>query len=323
MEEVSKINELFQTQLKDRLKGLEKLRISVIFMTILLIIAIIVFFAIGYIIAEQNNMTFFYIWVGISIISAGTIGYFISKKKKAYRHQYKTTVVTEIIRLIDPTWEYHYDQCISPADYHQSELFRPECDRYTGDDLVHGNIDKTDFMFSELHTQYKTYTTDSQGRRQEKWVTIFKGIFIHADFNKFINGKTFVQPDKAERLLGKLGQMFQKISTKGELIKLENPEFEKMFVVHGSDQIESRYILTPTMMEAMVAIQKKYSRPISYSFIGSRVYCAMSFTKGLFEPRMMRSGVKLSDIEEMHDLFKIIEVIIKEMNLNTRIWTKE
>lgn len=322
MEDVNKINELFQTQLKDRLKGLEKLRKSVILFTLGLVVGIVLFIVVGGLLSEVNN-TVLYIWIGLFVISIGLFGSLISKRKKAYYHQYKTTVVSEIIHLIDPTWEYHYDQCISPADYHQSELFRQECDRYMGDDLVLGNIDKTDFMFSELHTQYRTYRTDSQGRRHEEWVTIFKGIFIHADFNKFINGKTFVQPDKAERLLGRFGQMFQKISTKGELIKLENPEFEKMFVVHGSDQIESRYILTPTMMEAMVAIQKKYNRPISYSFIGSRVYCAMNFTKGLFEPRIMSSGVKISDIQEMHDLFKIIEVIIKEMNLNTRIWTKE
>jgi hypothetical protein len=49
----------------------------------------------------------------------------------------------------------------------------------------------------------------------------------------------------------------------------------------------------------------------------------MSFTKDLFEPRIMSSGIKFSDIDGMYDLFKIIEVIIKEMNLNTRIWTKE
>ncbi|MEI6089218.1 MAG: DUF3137 domain-containing protein [bacterium] len=322
MEDVNKINELFQTQLKDRLKGLEKLRISVILFTMLLVLAIVVFIVVGYLLSEVNN-TVLYIWIGIFVLSIGLFGNLISKRKKAYYHQYKATVVAEIIRLIDPTWVYHYDQCIGRTDYHQSELFRQECDRYMGDDFVYGNIDKTDFQFSELHTQYKTYSTDSQGRRHEQWVTIFKGIFMHADFNKFIGGKTFVQPDKAERLFGKLGQMFQKISSKGELIKLENPEFEKMFVVHGSDQIESRYILTPTMMEAMVAIQKKYSRPISYSFIGSRVYLAMSFTKDLFEPRIMSSGVKITDIQEMYDLFKIIEVIIKEMNLNTRIWTKE
>ncbi len=42
----------------------------------------------------------------------------------------------------------------------------------------------------------------------------------------------------------------------GELIKLENPEFEKIFSVYGSSQQEARYVLTPTMMEAIVNVYK-------------------------------------------------------------------
>lgn len=59
-----------------------------------------------------------------------------------------------------------------------------------------------------------------------------------------------------------------------------------------------------------------------FSFIGERVHCAVSFSKGLFEPRVSKSGVKFSDVEEMYCLFSLIEIIIHEMNLNTRIWTK-
>lgn len=59
-----------------------------------------------------------------------------------------------------------------------------------------------------------------------------------------------------------------------------------------------------------------------FAFIGERVYCAIEFDKGLFEPRVMKSGVKFSDVEEMYCLFGLIETIIHEMNLNIRIWTK-
>ncbi len=59
-----------------------------------------------------------------------------------------------------------------------------------------------------------------------------------------------------------------------------------------------------------------------FSFIGERVYCGVDFNKGLFEPRIRKSGVNFDDIEEMYHLFGLIETIITEMNLNTRIWTK-
>ena len=130
-------------------------------------------------------------------------------------------------------------------------------------------------------------------------------------------------PDTAERLLGKFGQKIQEISGPCELVKLENPDFEKLFAVYSTSQIEARYVLTPVMMESMVNISKKYGRKMYFSFNGERVYCAIKFNKALFEPRIRKSGVNFNDVEEMYHLFGLIETIIQEMNLNTRIWTKE
>ncbi len=107
-----------------------------------------------------------------------------------------------------------------------------------------------------------------------------------------------------------------------ELVKLENPEFEKVFSVYGSSQQEARYIITPVMMEAMVQIYRLYRRKMSFSFIGANVYCAIPMYRNNFEPKFWRR-VKYRDVEAMFFLFSLIETIIREMNLNTRIWTKE
>jgi hypothetical protein len=244
------------------------------------------------------------------------------KKKKIYRTRFKNEVVREIIKAIDPSWHYDSDQCISNHEYNQSDLFRQSLDRYKGDDFISGSIDKTDFKCSELHTQYKTVTTDKNGGTKETWHTVFKGLFFHADFNKEIKGKTYIEPDTAERLLGKFGQSLQ-TSQKGKLVKLENPEFEKIFAVYATDQTEARYILTPTIMEALVTIYKQYKRKMYLSFIGSRVYVAMRFSQDLFEPKIYKSGVKFEDVEFMYNLFLMNATIIHELNLNTRIWTKD
>ncbi|MCP4459206.1 MAG: DUF3137 domain-containing protein [Cytophagales bacterium] len=241
---------------------------------------------------------------------------------KKYRIAFKKDVVSQIVHLIDETWGYESTNHISESYYHSSKLFTKRADRYKGDDFVSGGIDKTAFQFSELHSEYKTTSTDSKGNRKTHWHTIFKGLFFHADFNKHLAGETLVLPDTAQRLFGKLGQSLQKMSGRGKLVKLENIEFEKEFVVYGADQIEPRYILTPVMMAKMLALVKKYGHVMHFSFIGSRVYCAMSVSKDMFEPRLFSSGVRFEDVQKMHDYFSFIEVIIQEMNLNTRIWTK-
>jgi hypothetical protein len=326
------LQSLFENELKDKLAGLEGLRKSVARRILggiaLIALPIIIGIAVFVYIDSNINMSMDGLakvlpFIIIAFIITGIVLLILNiKKKKEYRRRYKIEVVCEVVKAIDSEWSYAPDDRITQSEYYSSDLFRKNFDRYKGDDLISGSIEKTDFRCSELHTEYKEVTHDKDGKRQEHWVTIFKGLFFHADFNKNILAKTYVEPDTAERLLGKFGQKFQ-MSSKGKLVKLENIEFEKTFAVYSTDQTEARYILTPAIMEALVNIYKMYKRRMYLSFIGSRVYVAMSFKKDLFEPKIFTSGVKYSDVEFMFNLFMMNATIIHELNLNTRIWTKE
>ena len=319
----NELKSLYETRLKGKLSSLESTRKKILnryFFTFLLLAGLV---AGNYFLINLNPHVA--LIVTSVVISAAFLIYFVyqtSKQKKSYRETFKSGVVTELVKLINPDWQYMFDYCMSQESYQQSGLFPHHYDRYEGDDFVTGKIEMTDFQFSELHTQYKQVTYGSKGQRQEHWVTIFRGLFMHADFNKNFSGITYVLPDTAERLLGSFGQSLQKLSGRGQLVKLENPEFEKLFVVYSSDQVESRYILTPTMMEAMVNLYRRFGGEIYFSFVGSRVYFANSINEALFEPNIFRSGINFSDVEEMYDLFEMITVLIQELNLNTRIWTK-
>lgn len=315
---------LYETQLKEKLGALESTRKKVLNRYLFSFLILVGLLAGNYLLISLNPHEA--LIVMSILISAAVLIYFVYKtsgQQKKYRITFKSGVVAEVVKLINPGWQYLYDYCMSQESYQQSGLFPHHYDRYNGDDFVTGQIDKTDFQFSELHTQYKQVTYGSKGQRHEHWITIFRGLFMHADFNKHFSGITYVLPDTAERLFGTFGQSLQKLSGRGQLVKLENPEFEKLFVVYSSDQVESRYILTPTMMEAMVNLYRRFSGEIYFSFVGSRVYFANSFNTALFEPNIFRSGVNFSDVKEMFDLFSMISVLVQELNLNTRIWTKE
>ncbi len=314
----------YETTLKEKLVELETIRKKILRRYGLgaLLLGSLTF--LNYYLVSLNLPQYIFI---ISIAASGTGGlwyiFVTYNQKSEYRNNFKSNVVAQIVKLYNPEWQYRFDSSISQKDYERSRLFPQHCDRYTGDDLVTGEIEKTDFQFSELHTQYKQVTYGSKGQRQEHWVTIFRGLFMHADFNKNFSGTTYVLPDTAERLLGSFGQSLQKLSSRGDLVKLENVEFEKLFVVYSSDQVEARYILTPAIMEAMVDLAKRFGRSVFFSFVGSRIYFARSFSEPLFEPNLFRSGVNYSDLKEMFELFGMISVLVQELSLNTRIWTKE
>lgn len=124
-------------------------------------------------------------------------------------------------------------------------------------------------------------------------------------------------------MFGGFGKMLQSMNIfRGQLIKLEDPEFERMFAVYGDDQIEARYILSTSLMERMLNFRKDTGKAIQFSFVGSKIYIAIPYTKKLFEPKIFNT---LLDFEPVHKYFKDLQLaigVVEELNLNTRIWSK-
>ena len=144
------------------------------------------------------------------------------------------------------------------------------------------------------------------------------------DFNKHFKGRTVVLPDTAEKLFGGLGKLFQSWNIgRGELVKLEDPEFEKEFAVYGNDQVEARYILSTSLMKRIVDFKRKTGKKIFLSFVGSRVFVAVSFRKDLFEPKVFSTVLAFEPIQEYFEDLQLAIGIVDDLNLNLRIWTKE
>ncbi|THB74667.1 MAG: DUF3137 domain-containing protein [Gammaproteobacteria bacterium] len=251
-----------------------------------------------------------------AVIFAGLLHYF----SKDYACEFKENVLRKIVEYIDPNLVYTPTFCISEGQFQSSGIFRKGIDRYKGDDHVEGTIGATKIEFSEIHAEY--VTRDSKGRTSNH--TIFKGLFFIGDFNKHFKTDTYVLPDQAERFLGSIGGMLQGINKQyGELIKMEDPVFEKEFVVYGEDQIEARYILSPALMERITKFRKKSGQRISLSFKGSKVYIAIPFSKNLFEPSIFSTILDFKPVKEFFDDFALMIDIVEDLNLNTRIWTKK
>ncbi len=319
MKSAEELKTLYKTDLKPKLSGMEKERKVVKKWYILTITAFILAFM-GYLASENYHNNYYYILVAIFGITGIVLMSKYISSYRVYKQDFKSKIVQKIIAFINPSFLYKPKEYISLRDYKRSGIFPSRTDRYKGDDLIEGFIDKTPFSFSEIHSEHKEESTDNNGNKKVKWRTIFKGLFFVAEFNKALHERTFVVPEKAHASL--FGKEKREIKDYGELVKLENPTFEHIFSVYSSSQQEARYILTPTMMEAMVHVHKQYGQKMFFSFIGDKVYCAIPIRKDMFEPKVTKS-VEYKDVEEMHMFFRLIEIIINEMNLNTRIWTKE
>ena len=331
------LHKLYKDNLEPQLAALEGKRRWIKFLYYL---SFVVFGIMLWVISQgfmhTGGAIFLLIFVEAAIIS------FIEFFRLSYNSLFKNEVVAKIVELVNPAYVFDHKKYISLDVFNQSKLFSKRAAYAIGDDHIQGVIGNTPFAFSELRAWSRTKEIKKPGilsiiirylislrklqffsHNRKNSGLIFKGLFFHADFNKHLTHSTFVLPDFAERLLGKSGQVLQRSDFHGQLVKLENIEFEKEFVVYSTSQQEARYVLTPVMMEAILNIKNKYHKKMYLSFTGCGVYFAIRFNGGLFEPRIHTSGVQYVDVEKMFDMLQLIEIIVAEMDLNTRIWTKE
>mgnify|MGYP001224565202 CR=1 FL=1 len=322
MSDIKNLENLYNSELKPRLSELDNQRTHIIkkikefSLYAILPILISIFFSI-YIENPIPTIIVIALSVLISFIK-------INPLWKEYYKQFKEQVIREIIRFINKDLSYTPSDKMSQSKFVKCGIFRTGIDRYSGDDYVEGKINSTHIEFSEIHAEYKTTTVDSKGRTQTHWHTIFKGLLFSADFNKNFNTTTYVLTDSAEKMFGFLGTKLQKMNKgRGDLVKLENLDFESEFVVYSGDQIESRYILSPSLMERILSFKKQTKKGIQLSFVDSRLYVTVPYSKDLFEPKLFGDIVNFNNIQEYHNDLSLVVDLVDTLNLNTRIWTKK
>lgn len=323
MKSLDEFKLFFDSELQAHLLQLDGERKKLSRGTVILIFSCLAAIAAGVILIliDQSDETIFAaigLW-GAAVLGGIIAGIILGSNYKKFKIKYKQTVITDMIHFIDPGLNYFHNGLVTKPEYLESKLFLQRPDLYKGEDMIEGTLGQTKLKFSELHSQYRT--TNHKGQTQ--YHTIFRGIFFIADFNKNFQGETYVLPDTAEKLFGKIGNWFQKMNmARPDLVKLENVEFEKAFAVYGSDQIESRYILSPKLMEDILALKQKVNKGLRLSFRNSNVYIAITSYLNMFEPRLFKSIVDFKHLQKYFEFLILVLSVVEDLGLNTRIWTK-
>ncbi|CAD0002358.1 DUF3137 domain-containing protein [Flavobacterium chungangense] len=244
----------------------------------------------------------------------------IENDTQRYKVDYKTNVVIPALKNLKESLAFTPQSGISDDEFISSELFITKPDRYNTQDLITGTADKTSFYFAEVHAEFKI---ESENKKRTKWFDIFKGIIFIADFNKNFSTSTVVRPKSPK---DEINSWFSKnIFSFGDSdkVQLENTEFDSKFVTYSKNQIEARYILTPAMMERIVALNSKCDKTISISFIHSKMYIAFPLSHNYFEAPIHKTLLAPDLLTDDLSIVQFMQDIVHELDLNTRIWGKE
>lgn len=248
----------------------------------------------------------------IVVAVVGVIVFFscISAKSSILSAFYKKEVVAEIIHAFCPGATFTPESGISESVFKHCGLFASP-DRYHAEDLIQGCLGKTSFSCSEVHAEERRTRTTKNGV-QHYWVDIFRGFLFIADFHKDFQGETVIRRNS-----------LLKIGMGGSRVKMENPDFEKVFDVFSSNQVEARYLITPSMMERMLKLDSIFKGGITISFRHSTILVAIPDSKNRFEASVWTSLNDRNLVESDFAVLRSLLAIVEELNLNTRIWSKE
>ena len=157
-------------------------------------------------------------------------------------------------------------------------------------------------------TKLYSYRKDAKGRLKKE--IEFKGVLVEIDVKKPFKGHTIIR----ERCYLFNNRAYEEV-------KLEDPEFSKQYYVDSNDQIESRYLLTPSFMERFRNIKTAfYGTSIEASFKNNKLILAIGTPKDLF--KLGRLGTSVNNTKQYTNLlneFISILAIVDELKLNQNI----
>ncbi len=146
--------------------------------------------------------------------------------------------------------------------------------------------------------------------RGKNTIIVFKGIFIELDMNKNFSGNTIIMTES-----GKVGNWLAHNVKSLKRARLEDPVFEKQFEVYSNNQVEARYLLTPSFMERLLELVKLYdTSDVQCSFYENKLLIMIDSGRehfvmsSIFHPVTFVEEIK-SILSEMSLIFQIIEVL--------------
>jgi len=215
---------------------------------------------------------------------------------------------------------FEYSENVGDAEFHEFEDsgLLPPYDRRDLEDRFSGNPNGVGFDMFECTLEQEKTSTDNDGRRTTTYKTIYHGVLFRFAFPKQFKGRTLVLKDA-----GLVGNLFKNLKASGQRITLEDPRFEKLFEVWGSDQIEARYLLTPTFMERMVELASAIdSKRIEFCFMNNMLLVSAHVKKDQFEGGgLFTSVVDKRRVERLvNEICRVFDIVdTLQLTLKTRI----
>ena len=128
------------------------------------------------------------------VLPFGFYMFYLVYRVHEFRLQFKPKIVGLILDFIDDSVNYgtlKYDgkKQIDKKVFLASQIFKTKAPEYNGEDYISGKIGELDFELSELSVR-------EYSKVRSRLNYVFRGIFLHATFNRKMEGDILILPQK-------------------------------------------------------------------------------------------------------------------------------
>lgn len=257
--------ELVDASRRARTKGIVKTVIGILIMLLAFLLA-----------EDKEGGLLYSAGVIVAVIGGGflCVGLITLKEYKGHiKEQLSRSVVPQVLSEIFDDVEYDAYRHISPEVIHASGAFPFAYDKVSGGDYIKASyrgvgLELCDLMLEE---EVQTTSTDSDGNSTSdtKTITVFVGQWLILDFHK--------------ELSADLG-VFEGLRKQYDQIETENAEFNKRYGISCDSVHDAFYILTPNMMEHIMAMDRRAGGKVYLRFLREgKIHVAVHSRRDHFE----------------------------------------
>jgi len=220
-----------------------------------------------------------------------------------YETAFYTQIITPIVSFVSDKLEYN-QHAMSNRIFTASALFSNP-DKYSSPLGLTGIINQKRFVFSEVVTYIKAHSEHVNSRRGPTYHSQFTGLFYTIDFSKKLKGNIYLLPTNVVKDLKKV-RARRSVSHQQHICKnnmeirfIDDPDFEKKFSVFAEDSVSAYSLLTPSLRDFFVEIQKQFKgKRIYSSFVAGKFYVAIYNSHLGFKPSLMKTLLNYDKIEK-------------------------
>ncbi len=201
---------------------------------------------------------------------------------------------------------YHQHAGIHPVELERYKII-PAYDKFHAEDFFEGRYKGTDFCFCEMRLLQKF---------DDSYIPVFVGLVVLISYEKKkFDSHTILVADSPANAA------FMKVKAPDmRRADMVDPEFEKLYDVYTTDQVEARYLIDHLMIEPLKKLNNMCNRgKVSVAFLDQEVLLMIPTWRPMFEP----TSIKLKTLNRevfiklRNEILQVLS-IIDVMNLYKR-----